>query len=82
MHTALGQRSRLVSVDQGGHGVYLLTPNVCANNTVTAYFANGAFPSSDISCPANASTAAATQQTTTDQTHELAVREIIHRMRP
>jgi hypothetical protein len=31
MRAALGKRARLVSVVPGGHGVYAVTPNVCAN---------------------------------------------------
>jgi hypothetical protein len=59
MHTDLGQRSRLVSVDAGGHGVYVFNPNTCANDAATAYLVNGTFPSSDVLCPANPTTATA-----------------------
>jgi len=52
MHTALGQRSRLVSVNQGGHAIVGLTPNACANDTATNYLAYGTFPTSDTYCPA------------------------------
>ena len=47
----LQRRARLVSVDQGGHGVYLITHNSCANNAITRYLTGGRLPSSDVSCP-------------------------------
>jgi len=49
-HAALGQRSRLVSVDEGGHAIVGFIPNTCANNAATNYLAFGVFPSHDISC--------------------------------
>jgi pimeloyl-ACP methyl ester carboxylesterase len=57
MHSALGQRSRLVTIDGGGHAVYGLEPNsVCAATIATDYLANGVFPAGDLFCPANSST--------------------------
>lgn len=54
MHQALGQRSRLVTVDAGGHGIYGLEPSsTCATNLATAYLANGTFPDQDVFCPAS-----------------------------
>src|SRR5262249_24153585 len=50
MRAALGQRARIVTVDQGGHGVYLLTANQCANNAVTGYLVTGHRPG-DSFCP-------------------------------
>ncbi|HEY2062123.1 MAG TPA: alpha/beta hydrolase [Amycolatopsis sp.] len=47
---ALGNRARMVTVDQGGHGVYLITRNQCANDTVTAFLANGQRPAHDLAC--------------------------------
>ncbi len=69
LHAALGQRSRLVSADAGGHGVYGLGDNICAANVATAYLANGVFPSHDVYCPANptSATAAAEQSTAREQ---------------
>jgi pimeloyl-ACP methyl ester carboxylesterase len=58
MRAALGQRTRIVTVDQGGHGVYLLTTNQCANNTVTDYLVTGHRPG-DSFCPSEPTTAAA-----------------------
>jgi pimeloyl-ACP methyl ester carboxylesterase len=54
MRAALGRRSRLVSVDQGGHGVYPVTPNGCANQAGTAFLAGGVLPARDVFCPAEA----------------------------
>lgn len=56
MHTALGQRSRMVRVDQGGHAIYLLSPNTCANTQVTNYLVTGVLPSTDQFCPADSPT--------------------------
>jgi pimeloyl-ACP methyl ester carboxylesterase len=47
-----GARARLVGVDQGGHGVYLINPNRCANTTVTRYLVTGTMPPHDTICPA------------------------------
>jgi len=46
-----GDRARLVGVDQGGHGVYLVNLNACANDTVTSYLVDGTMPARDIVCP-------------------------------
>jgi pimeloyl-ACP methyl ester carboxylesterase len=54
MHAALGDRSRLVTVDQGGHAIYAVTPNRCANLAGTAFLAQGVFPAKDTFCPAEA----------------------------
>ncbi|MER6911363.1 alpha/beta hydrolase [Streptomyces sp. NPDC000594] len=55
MREALGQRARLVSVDQGGHGVYLNLGNDCADRTVTRFLTTGERPARDTSCPADPS---------------------------
>ncbi|TVT08936.1 alpha/beta hydrolase, partial [Amycolatopsis bartoniae] len=46
---ALGQRARLVTVDNGGHGVYLGT-NTCANDAVTDFLTRGQRPPFDSFC--------------------------------
>lgn len=56
MRAALGRRAAFVTVDQGGHGVYLVTPNVCANDLATAWLVTGALPATDRFCPASSST--------------------------
>jgi len=62
MRAALGQRARFVTVDQGGHTAYILQSNTCANDTITAFLANGTLPGNEVSCPANAPAAAASVQ--------------------
>ncbi|MEV7867173.1 alpha/beta hydrolase [Streptomyces sp. NPDC088124] len=47
-----GDRSRLVSVDDTGHGVYVLGDNPCALNTTTRFLVEGEMPGKDISCHA------------------------------
>jgi pimeloyl-ACP methyl ester carboxylesterase len=54
LRAALGQRTRFVTVDQGGHGVYLAGTNTCGNDTVTRFLATGERPPGDSHCPANA----------------------------
>ncbi|MEU4049556.1 alpha/beta hydrolase [Streptomyces olivaceus] len=48
-----GDRARLVSVDDSGHGVYVLGKNSCALNTTTRYLVEGEMPARDRSCPAD-----------------------------
>jgi hypothetical protein len=36
---ALGRRAAFVTADLDGHGVYLVNPNVCANDLATAWLA-------------------------------------------
>jgi len=52
MRAALGARARLVSVDEGGHTVYAVTANRCANAAGDAFLASGTLPASDMFCPA------------------------------
>jgi pimeloyl-ACP methyl ester carboxylesterase len=54
MHSSLGQRSALVSVDEGGHAIFGFETNTCANDAAVAYLRDGVFPEGDVSCPANA----------------------------
>jgi pimeloyl-ACP methyl ester carboxylesterase len=54
LRAALGQRARMITVDQGGHGVYVITTNTCANTTVTEYLVAGRFPARDGFCRAEA----------------------------
>ncbi|WPO75524.1 MULTISPECIES: alpha/beta hydrolase [unclassified Streptomyces] len=46
-------RARLVSVDDSGHGVYVLGDNSCALNTATRYLVEGEMPAEDTSCRAD-----------------------------
>ncbi|MFE2560096.1 alpha/beta hydrolase [Streptomyces sp. NPDC059352] len=50
MRAALGDRARLVSVDHGGHGVYLGNGNPCGDAAVTRYLTEGVRPSEDVLC--------------------------------
>jgi pimeloyl-ACP methyl ester carboxylesterase len=43
--------ARLISVEQGGHGAYLLTPDTCANATATRYLTTGILPRHNLMCP-------------------------------
>ncbi|RSN24914.1 hydrolase [Amycolatopsis sp. WAC 01416] len=45
-----GARSRLVTVDASGHGVYVLGGNACALNTTTNFLMSGKLPKRDVSC--------------------------------
>jgi pimeloyl-ACP methyl ester carboxylesterase len=78
MRKALGQRARFVSVNQGGHTVYLLNPNACADEIVTAYLAEGTFPGGDLSCPADPPSAAAHS---VDALRAQAIQELARRVR-
>ncbi|MEV4350160.1 alpha/beta hydrolase [Actinoplanes sp. NPDC049596] len=53
MRDSLGRRAALVTVDQGGHGVYLLGDNTCANAVATAFLTDGDLPAHDRLCPGN-----------------------------
>ncbi|MBT2439677.1 alpha/beta fold hydrolase [Streptomyces sp. ISL-36] len=50
MRAALGDRARLVTVEQGGHGNYLGNGNACADRTVTEFLRTGVRPARDVSC--------------------------------
>lgn len=52
LHEKFGDRSRLVTVDGSGHGVYALGDNACALNVVTTYLVDGEMPRRDVTCPA------------------------------
>lgn len=47
-----GQRAKLVTTDDSGHGVYVLGGNACALNLTTAYLVDGKMPARDTMCPA------------------------------
>ncbi|MGH3435727.1 MAG: alpha/beta hydrolase [Sciscionella sp.] len=54
LRRAFGDRARMVTVDQGGHGVYLENPNECANHAVTSFLTTGKRPAHDYTCTAAA----------------------------
>ncbi|MGC9666326.1 alpha/beta fold hydrolase [Planosporangium sp. 12N6] len=51
LRQSLGKRADFISVDQGGHGVYLFTRAPCANDVATAFLAQGVLPARDAFCP-------------------------------
>jgi pimeloyl-ACP methyl ester carboxylesterase len=50
---AFGDRARLVTVDDGGHGVYVFGDNACALNTGTTFLLTGDLPKRDVHCRAS-----------------------------
>ncbi|MEV7275475.1 alpha/beta hydrolase [Streptomyces sp. NPDC093111] len=50
MREALGAKARLVSVDHGGHGMYLGNGNACGDRTVTRFLLTGERPATDVDC--------------------------------
>jgi len=81
MHAALGQRSRLISVDEGGHAIYGLETNTCATSAVTAYLADGVFPAQDRSCTAEPSAAKADPRDAQRDPARDQVRKLLQRSR-
>ncbi|GIG87795.1 alpha/beta hydrolase [Plantactinospora endophytica] len=56
LRKAFGDRARMVTADQGGHGAYLLfARNTCANDTVTTFLTTGQRPHRDVACAAEPS---------------------------
>ncbi|MFF8266857.1 alpha/beta hydrolase [Streptomyces sp. NPDC016562] len=51
MREALGDRARLVTVGQGGHGMYVGNGNACGNRAVTEFLTTGRRPAQDTDCP-------------------------------
>jgi TAP-like protein len=54
LRQALGDRATMVTADQGGHGVYPLGKNQCANHAVTTFLTTGERPERDYHCSADA----------------------------
>ncbi|MGW0707370.1 alpha/beta fold hydrolase [Streptomyces sp. NPDC002643] len=50
LRSALGDRARLVTVERGGHGVYLDPDNACGDRVVTTFLRTGQRPEGDVSC--------------------------------
>ncbi|WP_237502641.1 alpha/beta hydrolase [Streptomyces sp. SID8374] len=51
MRKALGERARMVTVEQGGHGMYLGNGNACGDRVVSDFLVTGVRPARDIHCP-------------------------------
>ncbi|QSS89957.1 alpha/beta hydrolase [Streptomyces sp. M54] len=49
---ALGERARMVTIDQGGHVAYLSGANACGDAAVNDFLVTGKRPSHDTYCPA------------------------------
>ncbi|GAB7184949.1 alpha/beta hydrolase [Kitasatospora sp. Ki12] len=52
LRAALGERARMVTVDSGGHDVYVANGNACGDAVVTDYLVTGRRPAGDVFCPA------------------------------
>ncbi|MEU4142793.1 alpha/beta hydrolase [Streptomyces parvulus] len=52
LRRAFGERATMVTVDQGGHGVYPYGRNTCANDAATAFLTTGERPARDLACAA------------------------------
>ncbi|GAB3424310.1 alpha/beta hydrolase [Flindersiella endophytica] len=59
LRSKFGNRARLVSIDQGGHGAYLFDDNPCGLNTTTRFLVDGKRPATDKFCAAERQTAKA-----------------------
>jgi pimeloyl-ACP methyl ester carboxylesterase len=51
LNEKFGERSRLVTADGSGHGVYVLGGNACALNVTTSFLIKGTLPAQDTACP-------------------------------
>ncbi|OKI83400.1 hypothetical protein AMK12_09440 [Streptomyces sp. TSRI0395] len=51
MRSALGERARMVTVGQGGHGMYLGNGNACGDRVVSDFLVTGKRPARDAHCP-------------------------------
>ncbi|MFJ8623979.1 alpha/beta hydrolase [Kitasatospora sp. NPDC093550] len=52
LRAAFGDRARMVTVDSGGHDVYVAHGNACGDAAVTDFLLTGRRPAEDVSCPA------------------------------
>ncbi|MDT7801566.1 MAG: hypothetical protein QOI78_4999 [Actinomycetota bacterium] len=52
LRAAFGDRARMVTADEGGHGVYVVAGNQCANTAVTDFLVTGEPPARDTFCAA------------------------------
>lgn len=81
MSRALGQRATVVTVDQGGHGVLLVTPDACAADAAVAFLVEGRLPATDLFCPASPATAIAHHVAPAPDGRDGAIRELRRRVR-
>ncbi|MFE1735217.1 alpha/beta hydrolase [Streptomyces bacillaris] len=52
LRRAFGRRATMVTIDQGGHGVYPYGGNTCANDAATTFLTTGERPERDLACAA------------------------------
>ncbi|MFF5049660.1 alpha/beta hydrolase [[Kitasatospora] papulosa] len=64
LRKAFGKRATMVTVDQGGHGIYPNASNTCANDAVTRYLTTGKLPVKDKTCAAEESIGKSEEQPT------------------
>jgi pimeloyl-ACP methyl ester carboxylesterase len=53
LRAELGDRARLVTVDEGGHDSYMYSENPCARRYGTDFLKGGPLPADDVRCPGN-----------------------------
>ncbi|WP_328491555.1 alpha/beta hydrolase [Streptomyces sp. NBC_00414] len=58
LRRAFGGRATMVTVDQGGHGVYPYGGNTCADDAATTFLTTGERPARDLACAAQPGDAA------------------------
>ena len=52
VHEEFGDRSRLLTVDNSGHGAYVLGKNPCADDVIGEYLVTGSMPTDGFACGA------------------------------
>lgn len=53
LREGFGDRARLVTIDQHGHGAYVFSDNACTTNVATRYLVEGEMPENDTHCAAS-----------------------------
>ncbi|MGH9185491.1 MAG: alpha/beta hydrolase, partial [Acidimicrobiales bacterium] len=53
MRVALGSRSRLITVNEGGHAIFAFGMNGCADDITTGFLVTGSLPGRDRFCAAD-----------------------------
>ncbi|MQA88454.1 MAG: alpha/beta fold hydrolase [Streptosporangiales bacterium] len=76
----LGQRARMLTSQTGGHGVYRLAHNACADLATTRFLTTGQLPDASMVCKATGNPAQALRQLSPQQ--QQVVRELRSRMLP
>ncbi|ONI79163.1 hypothetical protein ALI144C_25320 [Actinosynnema sp. ALI-1.44] len=50
MRAAMGDRAKLVTADESGHGTYIIAGNPCVDAIGTEFLVNGKLPARDVAC--------------------------------